>query len=41
MADVSSLILTVLGLSFNLASIFFSYAKDVRSDGLYALIGVL
>lgn len=31
MADVSGLILTVLGLSFNLASIFFSYAKDVRS----------
>lgn len=50
MADVSSLILTVLGLSFNVATTLYSYAKDVKgargdiqqlSNELFALIGVL
>ena len=50
MADVSGLVLTVLGVSFELASTLYSYAKDVKeaknaiqqlSNELYALIGVL
>ncbi|MCJ1437034.1 hypothetical protein MMC27_006419 [Xylographa pallens] len=50
MADFSGLILTVLGVSFDLASTLYSYAKDVKgaknaiqqlSNELYALIGVL
>ena len=50
MADVSGLILTVLGLSFNVASMLYTYAKDVRdargdiqrlSNELFALTGVL
>ena len=50
MADLSGLVLTVLGVSFDLASTLYSYAKDVReaknaiqqlSNELYALIGVL
>ena len=50
MADISGLILTVLGLSFTLASTLYSYAKDVKgarsdiqqlSNELFALIGVL
>ena len=50
MADLSGLILTVLGVSFDLASTIYSYTKDVKgaknaihqlSNELYALIGVL
>ncbi|MCJ1405083.1 hypothetical protein MMC11_008309 [Xylographa trunciseda] len=50
MADLSGLVLTVLGVSFDLASTLYSYAKDVKeaknaiqqlSNELYALIGVL
>ncbi|MCJ1393371.1 hypothetical protein MMC18_006244 [Xylographa bjoerkii] len=50
MADLSGLILTVLGVSFDLASTLYSYAKDVKeaksaiqqlSNELYALIGIL
>ena len=49
MADISGLILTVLGLSFNLASTLYTYAHDVKgargdikalSNELFALIGV-
>jgi hypothetical protein len=50
MADVSGLILTVVGLSLNVASTIYSFAQNVRaasdsirglSSELYALIGVL
>lgn len=50
MADVSGLVLTVLGISFKVASIIYSYAKAVHGAGneirqlsneLFALIGVL
>ena len=50
MADVSGLILTVLGLSYRLASTIYSYSQDVKaasnsiqrlSNELFALIGVL
>ena len=50
MADVSGLIMTVLGLSFNVTSMLYRYAKDVKgargdiqqlSNELFALTGVL
>ena len=50
MADISGLIMTVLGLSFSLASTLYTYAQDVKgargdikalSNELFALIGVL
>ena len=50
MADVSGLILTILGLSYQLASTIYSYSQDVKaasnniqrlSNELFALIGVL
>ena len=50
MADISGLILTCLGLSFEVASTIYNYAKDVHnakqeiqqfSNELFALIGVL
>ena len=50
MADISGLILTCLGLSFEVASTIYNYAKDVQhakqdiqqfSNELFALIGVL
>lgn len=50
MADVSSLILTVVGVSLNVASTIYSFAQNVRaasdsirglSSELYALVGVL
>ena len=50
MADISSLVLTVLGMSFEVASTIYSYAKEVKSakleiqqlsSELFALIGVL
>ncbi|MCJ1286866.1 hypothetical protein MMC26_006212 [Xylographa opegraphella] len=50
MADISGLVLTVLGVSFELASTLYSYAREVKeaknaiqqlSNELYALIGVL
>ena len=50
MADLSGLILTVLGLSFDIASTLYSYSKDVKgaskeiqqlSNELFALIGVI
>ena len=50
MADISGLILTVLGLSFELTSALYSYSRDVKgasqdiqqlSNELFALIGVL
>ena len=50
MADISGLILTVLGLSFQLASTIYSYSNDVKgasqdiqqlSNELFALIGVI
>ena len=50
MADLSGLILTVLGLSFNVASTLYTYSQNVKaaSDGiprlsteLFALIGIL
>jgi len=50
MADVSGLILTVIGLSFTVASTIYGFAQDVKaasdsirglSSELYALIGVL
>lgn len=50
MADVSGLVLTVLGFSFEVASTIYSYAKDVKgakneiqqlSNEIFALIGVL
>ncbi len=50
MADVSGLILTVIGVSFTVASTIYSFAQDVKaasdnirglSSELYALIGVL
>ena len=50
MADLSGLILTVLGLGYELASTLYSYSKDVKgasrdiqqlSNELFALIGVL
>ena len=50
MADISGLIVTVLGLSFELTSTLYSYSRDVKgaskdiqqlSTELFALIGVL
>lgn len=50
MTDISGLILTCLGLTFEVASTIYNYAKDVRdakneiqqfSNELFALIGVL
>lgn len=50
MADLSGLILTVLGLSFEIASTLYSYSKDVKGaskeipqlrNELFALIGVI
>lgn len=50
MADLSALILTVLGLSYEMASTIYSYSKDVKgarkqinqlSNELFALIGVI
>ena len=50
MADISGLIVTVLGLSFELTSTLYSYSRDVKgasrdiqqlSNELFALIGVL
>lgn len=50
MADISGIILTCLGLSFEVASTIYNYAKDVHdakqdiqslSNELFALIGVL
>ncbi len=50
MADISGLVMTVLDLSFNLASTLYTYAKDVRgargdiqqlNNEPFALIGVL
>ncbi len=50
MADVSGLVLTILGVSFQVASVIFSYVGDVKgakgniqqlSNELFALIGVL
>ena len=50
MADISGVILTVLGLSFEVASIIFKYSQNVKgakteiqqlSNELFALIGVL
>lgn len=50
MADISGLVLTVLGVSFQVASAIYSYSSDVRgakgdiqqlSNELFALIGVL
>lgn len=50
MADISGVILTVLGLSFKVASIIYNYSRDVKgakneiqqlSSELFALIGVL
>lgn len=50
MADISGLILTCLGLSFEVASAIYNYARDVKdakqdiqnfSNELFALIGVL
>lgn len=50
MADISGLILTVLGLSFEISSSIYSYSQDVKaasdsihrlSSELFALIGVL
>lgn len=50
MADISGLVLTVLGLSFKVASAIYSYSNDVKdakgdiqqlSNEIFALIGVL
>ena len=50
MADLSGLIFTVLGVSFEITSIMYSYAKDVKhaskdmqqlANEIFALIGVL
>lgn len=50
MADISGLVLTVVGVSFNLVSSLYAYAKEVKdarndiqqlSNELFALIGVL
>ena len=50
MADLSSLIFTVLGVSFEVTSIIYTYAKDVKraskdmqqlSNEIFALVGVL
>lgn len=50
MADVSGLVLTVLGVSFQVASAIYSYSSDVKdakgdiqqlSNEIFALIGVL
>lgn len=50
MADISGLVFTVLGMSFEVASTIYSYAKEVKSakleiqqlsSELFALIGVL
>ena len=50
MADLSGLIVTVLGLSFEIASTLYSYSEDVKgasvqirqlSNELFALIGVI
>lgn len=50
MADISGLVLTVLGLSFKVASAIYSYSNDVKdakgdiqqlSNETFALIGVL
>lgn len=50
MADLSGIILTVLGVSFEVTSTIYTYAKDVKnaskdiqqlSNEIFALIGVL
>lgn len=50
MADISGLVLTVLGISFQVASAIYSYSSDVKdakgdilqlSNEIFALIGVL